>query len=164
MVRMAHEFDWALYFALLLPFFSMALLFASEVKSANARSSGKDLSMARPSRHQQSPDLRKMMIDLSLSMKSLSMHKFKSYYTRQALRPPKVIQQESCPVCLEPMDDYAELCYCAGGCQEAVHSRCFDLWTMKRNDAICVTCHARNSMFDYEEAVFLGKAHNQYKF
>ena len=50
-------------------------------------------------------------------------------------------EQETCPVCLDDMDEDDELDYCKFHCGNPIHIDCFKMWCRQRGTHRCVYCN-----------------------
>jgi len=48
-------------------------------------------------------------------------------------------KDDNCPICLEELQNGAQLDFCQLGCGKYIHSICFTMWA-KKNNSICVFC------------------------
>lgn len=55
--------------------------------------------------------------------------------------PTKKDDEESCPICLEDINNGEDIEFCKSVCGKCVHKLCFDLWCTK-NPPKCVYCRA----------------------
>ena len=75
-------------------------------------------------------------------------------YAEVAKLPPKMLEDnETCPVCTEPMKDMTKLCYCTLKCQHSVHIACYDHWIKVQRQPTCVMCREPASMIEFERGL-----------
>jgi len=48
--------------------------------------------------------------------------------------------EDACPICLDELFDGNDLVYCMLSCGNSIHKTCFEMWSKKKGEKLCVFC------------------------